>query len=93
MRRYELSDLEWLLIEPHTLSQARMYGDTGRDNRLFSTAIFYRTRSSIPWRGLPARFGQYSIPLAAVFGARPWSGEWFFGPFGSRIRRGASSIQ
>jgi transposase len=32
---------------------------TARDNRLFVEAVLYRYRTGIPWRDLPARFGDY----------------------------------
>lgn len=60
MRRHELSDQEWHLIEPHTLGQPGTNGGTGRDNRLFVNAVFYRTRTGIAWRDLPARLGNWN---------------------------------
>ncbi|GAA4361284.1 hypothetical protein GCM10023185_28240 [Hymenobacter saemangeumensis] len=75
MRRHELSDREWHLIEPHTLGQPGTRGGTGRDNRLFVTAVFYRTRTGIPWRDLPARFGQWNT-IARRFRRWALAGVW-----------------
>jgi NAD(P)-dependent dehydrogenase (short-subunit alcohol dehydrogenase family) len=41
---------EWQLIAPHALAQSGKRVMTGRDNRLFVMAVFYRTRTGIPWR-------------------------------------------
>ena len=57
MRRHELSDREWQLIEAHTLGRPGKRGARGRDDRPFVTAVFYRVRTGVPWRDLPPRFG------------------------------------
>lgn len=75
MRRHELSDQHWQLIEPHTLGQPGTSGGTGRDNRLFVTAVFYRTRTGIPWRDLPARFGNWNT-IARRFRRWALAGVW-----------------
>ena len=75
MRRHELSEREWQLIEPHTLGQLGQRGVTGRDNRLFVTAVFYRTRTGIPWRDLPARFGNWNT-VARRFRRWALAGVW-----------------
>ena len=75
MRRHELSDREWQLIAPHTLGRPRLSGVTGRDNRLFVTAVFYRTRTGIPWRDLPARFGNWNT-IARRFRRWTLAGVW-----------------
>ena len=36
-------------------------GGTAADNRLFVDAVLYRYRTGIPWRDLPARFGDWKI--------------------------------
>ena len=36
-------------------------GVTARDNRLFVEAVLYRYRAGIPWRDLPARFGDFRV--------------------------------
>ena len=35
--------------------------DSPRDNRLFVDAVLYRYRAGIPWRDLPARFGDFRV--------------------------------
>lgn len=34
-------------------------GGTAADNRLFVEAVLYRYRAGLPWRDLPARFGDW----------------------------------
>jgi len=75
MRRHELHDREWALIEPHTLGRLATSGATGRDNRLFVTAVFYRVRTGIPWRDLPARFGNWNT-VARRFRRWALAGVW-----------------
>jgi len=36
-------------------------GGTAKDNRLFVEAVLYRYRAGIPWRDLPARFGDFRV--------------------------------
>ena len=36
-------------------------GVTARDKRLFIDAVLYRCRAGIPWRDLPARFGNFRV--------------------------------
>ena len=58
MRRYELTDEEWAIIEPLIPPPA----DTGRpqrDSRQMWNTIFWVMRSGAPWRDLPERFGPW----------------------------------
>lgn len=58
MRRYELTDEQWALIEPLIPPPA----DTGRprrDPRQMWNAIFWVTRTGAPWRDLPERYGPW----------------------------------
>ena len=58
MRRYELSDQEWAVIEPLLPPPA----ETGRPRvsaRLVWNAIFWILRSGAPWRDLPERYGPW----------------------------------
>ncbi|HET9505362.1 MAG TPA: transposase [Hymenobacter sp.] len=77
MRHFEveLSDTQWQLIEPLTLGRPGLSGATGRDNRLFVNAVLYRTRSGIPWRELPERFGNWNT-IARRFRRWAMAGVW-----------------
>lgn len=75
MRRHELTEREWNLIEPHTLGKPGTAGGTGKDNRLFVNAVVWRVRTGVPWRDLPERFGNWN---SAARRFRRWAqaGAW-----------------
>ncbi len=55
--RFDLSDEEWLLLEPllpNSRKSARV------DDRKIMNAIFYVLRTGMPWRDLPERYGPYT---------------------------------
>jgi len=60
-RRYALTDGHWERIKDLLPGQAGQPGATARDNRLFVDAVLYRYRAGIPWRDLPARFGDFRV--------------------------------
>ena len=57
MQRYALRDDQWTKIKDFLPGREGHVGGTATDNRLFVDAIIYRTRTGIPWRDLPERFG------------------------------------
>jgi transposase len=61
MRRYALTDEQWLKIEHLLPGRKGDVGVTAKDNRLFVEAVLYRYRAGIPWRDLPERFGDFRI--------------------------------
>ncbi len=66
--RYALSNAQWQRIEPLLPGQAGQPGARARNNRLFVNAVLYRYRAGIPWRDLPAHFGDFR-----VIHTRDWS--------------------
>jgi len=59
MKRHELTDEQWALIEPHLpLSSART-GRPPRDRRTLINGIFWILCTGAPWRDLPERFGPW----------------------------------
>ncbi|MBC7951628.1 MAG: IS5 family transposase [Rhodospirillaceae bacterium] len=59
MRRYGLRDDQWERIKNFLPGREGHVGGTAADNRLFVEAVLYRYRAGIPWRDLPARFGDW----------------------------------
>ena len=59
MRRYSLRDDQWERIKDLLPGREGYVGGTAVDNRLFVEAVLYRYRAGIPWRDLPARFGDW----------------------------------
>jgi transposase len=60
MRRFELSDEQWLKVENMLPGRKGDPGQTAKDNRLFLDAVLWITRTGAPWRDLPERFGEWN---------------------------------
>ena len=59
MKRHELTDEQWALVEPHLpVSNART-GRPASDRRTLLNAIFWILVTGAPWRDLPERFGPW----------------------------------
>ena len=61
MQRFGLRDDQWERIKDFLPGREGHVGGNAADNRLFIEAILYRYRTGIPWRDLPARFGDWKI--------------------------------
>ncbi len=59
MKRYELSEVQWLRIEALLPGKAGDRGRTGSDNRLFVNGCLWVLRSGAHWRDLPERYGKW----------------------------------
>jgi transposase len=59
--RHALRDEQWERIRDLLPGRVGQVGVTARDNRLFVEAVLYRYRAGIPWRDLPARFGDFRV--------------------------------
>jgi transposase len=59
MTRYGLRADQWERIKDLLPGKAGDPGATAGDNRRFVEAVLYRYRAGIPWRDLPARFGDW----------------------------------
>jgi len=55
--RFDLSDEEWMLLEP-LMPKSRK--SARADDRKIMNAIFYVLRTGMPWRDLPERYGPYT---------------------------------
>jgi transposase len=58
MDTYDLTDVEWLVIEP--LLPRKWRGVKRVDDRRVLNGIFWVLRSGAPWRDLPERYGPYT---------------------------------
>lgn len=61
LRRYALRDDQWERIQDVLPGREGYVGRTAKANRLFVEAVVYRDRAGIPWRDLPARFGDFRV--------------------------------
>lgn len=59
MRRHELTDEQWALIQPLIPQSTAHTGRPARDRRLILNAIFWILHTGAPWRDLPDRFGPW----------------------------------
>jgi transposase len=57
VRRYELSDEDWALIEPLLPRQGR--GGKWNDHRTVMNGMFWVLRSGSAWRDMPERYGKW----------------------------------
>ena len=59
MQRYALRGDQWIRIKDFLPGREGHVGGTAADNRLFVDAVIYRTRTGIPRRDLPERYGDW----------------------------------
>ena len=83
MRRYELSDEEWVLIEDLLpRRRGRRRGRRWRDHRQVLNGIFWVLRSGSAWRDVPERYG----PWHTCYGRFVrWRRDGTFGKILSRL--------
>ena len=61
-----MRDDQWAKIKDFLPGREGHVGGTATDNRLFVDAIIYRTRTGIPWRDLPERYGDWKPDTQAL---------------------------
>lgn len=71
MKRHDLTDAEWALLEPLMPAHPRQ-GHRWNDHRTVINGILHRVRTGCPWRDLPERFGPYQTAYGRH---RRWSGD------------------
>ncbi len=59
MKRHELTDEQWELIESVLPKRTATTGRKPRDQRQMLNGIFWVLRTGAPWRDLPERFGPW----------------------------------
>ena len=59
MRRHELTDEQWALVQPLLPRRTATTGRTPSDPRLMLDGIFWILGTGAPWRDLPERFGPW----------------------------------
>jgi transposase len=63
LRRHDITDRVWELLEPHLPGREGVWGGKAKDNRQFINAVFWILRTGAPWRDLPAEYGDWKIPI------------------------------
>src|SRR3984893_12301231 len=61
MQRFGLRDDQWERIKDLLPGREGHVGGNAADNRLFVDAVVSRYRTGVPWRDLPAPFGDWNI--------------------------------
>lgn len=59
MKRHELTDEQWDLIEPFIPKSVARTGRPARDRRVLVNGVFWILSTGAPWRDLPERFGPW----------------------------------
>ena len=75
VKRYELSDAQWLRIEGLLPGKAGDPGRTASDNRLFVNGVMWVLRSGAHWHDLPERYGKWKS-VHTRFARWAKSGVW-----------------
>jgi|GEM_PF-3325369 len=59
-RRHDISDILWMVIEPHTIGNKGTWGGNAKDTRQFINGVFWILRTGTPWRDLPPCYGNWN---------------------------------
>ena len=59
VRRYEVTDEQWKIIEPHLGNKAKRTGRPQADNRKLFNGVLWILRTGAPWRDLPEYYGPW----------------------------------
>lgn len=58
-RRHELTDEQWERIKPLLPPEKPATGRPNLDHRQIINGMIWRTRTGVPWRDLPERYGKW----------------------------------
>jgi len=58
-KRYELSDTQWQILQPHLPKNSAKGGRPWKDHRQVMNAIFWKLNTGAQWRDLPERYGPW----------------------------------
>ncbi len=75
VRRFELTDVQWVRLQKLIPAQEGSAGRHGTDDRMFINAVLWIARTGSPWRDLPERFGKWNTVFTR-FNRWSKSGVW-----------------
>jgi transposase len=75
MRRGELTDNQWLRLEPLLPPQKPLSGRPNLDHRPVINGILWILRTGAPWRDLPERYGKWTTVSSRFYRWRK-AGIW-----------------
>lgn len=59
IKRHELSDIQWALLQPHLPKNSPKGGNAWKDHRLVINGILWKLNTGAQWRDLPERYGPW----------------------------------
>lgn len=59
MKRHELTDEQWSVVEPHLPARDARTGRPAANRRIVLNGVFWILHTGAPWRDLPERFGPW----------------------------------
>ena len=74
-RRFEITDEEWERLAPLLPAMTPQRGGRWRDHRQVLNGILFRTRTGVPWRDVPERYGPWET-LYKRFARWQTDGTW-----------------
>jgi transposase len=88
--RHDLTDEEWARLEPLLPDQTPRRGGRWADHRVVVNGVFWRTRCGLPWRDLPAQYGNWKTVYNRH---RRWSGDQTWVRILDELRRDADLVE
>lgn len=84
--RHDLTDQEWVRLEPLLPERKPSRGGRWADHRMVLNGVFWRTRTGSPWRDLPVEYGNWKTVYNRH---RRWSGDGTWARILHELRRDA----
>jgi len=75
LKRHEINDTNWERIKDSIPAENAGKGRPSKSNRIMLNGMLYRTKTGIPWRDLPERFGPWETIYSRF---RLWSKNGVF---------------
>jgi transposase len=86
--RHDLTDEQWVLLEPLLPDQRRRRARPWKDHRTVVNGVLWRTRTGSPWRDLPASYGCWKTVYNRH---RRWSADGTWARVLSGLQRGCDA--
>jgi transposase len=90
LKRHELSEEEWRRLEPLLPSMTPRRGGRWADHRSVINGVFFRARCGVPWRDLPAVYGNWKTVYNRH---RRWSLDGTWESILDRLRAGCDEAE
>ena len=88
--RHDLTDEEWVRLEPLLPDRTPRRGGRWADHRTVINGVFWRTRTGSPWRDLPEGYGCWQTVYDRH---RRWSADGTWAAVLDELRRGCDAAE